>query len=702
MRIALLQKFKNIILTNYYAIINLGIREGDSTTEIKRIKLLNLFCIAWHVRTILEFIDDDLTNKPLLLSLFDFFIMVLIVGGIQFLQYKRKLLTARLLFICSILFLTFMYANYIYTANFLEYYFMLVPGTTLIFIDNKKINWAIIFTAFIFMYFPNFYFNHYSAAYSNFSIIFLFFGVLIMVNYFKNLNLKNEKALEIKSTELEELDKFKSQFFTNISHEIRTPLTLIKGHADDLKNLSSKDVKIEAIQQNINQQINSITEIVDNVLDLAKMKSSNFKLKTKHANISDLIEKIYLSFESLFYQKNIDFDLSLNSKNYITNIDPIFIERALNNILLNALKYTEKGSVTLDVSRKKQFLNITVSDTGIGISKNNIENIFNRFYQVNNDINQSGGSGIGLAFSKEIIELHEGTLTAKSKPNIGSSFIITLPLTPKKTAQETPIKTSSVTNNLLKSLPKNNIESNTIFLIVDDNLDMRKYLKSILQNYTCLEAKNGIEALEIAQNRKVDFIITDYMMPKMNGLTLITNLNKRKNRIPIIMLTAKNDIDSKLEVLNLGIDDYVTKPFEKEELLIRINNAIKNYHNKVKYNEENNLGTFSIPKEKDLLKEIELHVNNNSDKKELNQDFLSEKFNISKSSLYRHIKSKTGMSPKEFITEIRLQKARRILENNSDILLKQLALEVGFQHTSYFSTIFTNRFGYKPLKKETF
>ena len=702
MRIALLQKFKNIILTNYYAIINLGIREGDSTTEIKRIKLLNLFCIAWHVRTILEFIDDDLTSKPLLLSLFDFFIMVLIVGGIQFLQYKRKLLTARLLFICSILFLTFMYANYIYTANFLEYYFMLVPGTTLIFIDNKKINWVIIFTAFIFMYFPNFYFNHYSAAYSNFSIIFLFFGVLIMVNYFKNLNLKNEKALEIKSTELEELDKFKSQFFTNISHEIRTPLTLIKGQADDLKNLSSKDVKIEAIQQNINQQINSITEIVDNVLDLAKMKSSNFKLKTKHANISDLIEKIYLSFESLFYQKNIDFDLSLNSKNYITNIDPIFIERALNNILLNALKYTEKGSVTLDVSRKKQFLNITVSDTGIGISKNNMENIFNRFYQVNNDINQSGGSGIGLAFSKEIIELHEGTLTAKSKPNIGSSFIITLPLTPKKTAQETPIKTSSVTNNLLKSLPKNNIESNTVFLIVDDNLDMRKYLKSILQNYTCLEAKNGIEALEIVQNRKVDFIITDYMMPKMNGLTLITNLNKRKNRIPIIMLTAKNDIDSKLEVLNLGIDDYVTKPFEKEELLIRINNAIKNYRNKVKYNEENNLDTFRIPKEKDLLKEIELHVNNNSDKKELNQDFLSEKFNISKSSLYRHIKSKTGMSPKEFITEIRLQKARRILENNSDILLKQLALEVGFQHTSYFSTIFTNRFGYKPLKKETF
>ena len=423
------------------------------------------------------------------------------------------------------------------------------------------------------------------------------------------------------------------------------------------------------------------------------MESSNFKLKTKSTNISEIIRNIYLSFEGVFSKKNIQLILNEGTKDYITNINAIYLTRALNNILLNALKYTDEGVVTITIKTKQDNIIINIKDTGIGISKQNLSAIFNRFYQIDNDINESGGSGIGLAFSKEIINLHNGDIFVESELGKGSNFTISLPLSREQKIIKKEINKIEVQDNY--SYQK--IKLVNTFLIVDDNADMRNYLKKVLKNNVCLEANNGQQAIEILNENTVDFIITDYMMPKMNGLELIKKLNELKVDIPIIMITAKTELESKLEILKLGVQDYLTKPFDKQELLIRIDNLLQNHLNKAVYNKNIDIESVS-DNSATLLKEIEEHINYNSNKGEITQDFLCEKFHISKSSLYRHVKSKTGLTPKQFITEIRLQKARNIIEKNPDILLKQLTYEIGFKKSSYFSKLFIERFGYNPLK----
>jgi len=491
------------------------------------------------------------------------------------------------------------------------------------------------------------------------------------------------------------LDKFKSEFFTNISHEIRTPLTLINGYISDLNFETSNHIKTE---QNLKKQINNITDLIDSVLDLSKMQSSNFNLQLKTINISSLIRRLSMNFEPLFNQKKIELIFTENATDYFSSIDIVYFEKAISNLILNALKYTHTGKVTITTSKKEDKIIIKISDSGIGISTSELNNIFNRFYQVNNDINNAGGSGVGLSFCKEIIELHNGTIALKSELNQGSEFTITLPF---KYNLPTDFQTKKTKTEEINIIKKANIEvlsnSNHNFLVIDDNYDMRKYLVSILKEFNCLEASNGLDALNIIKNKKIDFIIVDYMMPKLNGYEFIVKLNEENNTTPIIMLTANTNINSKLDVLKLGIDDYITKPFNKNELLARINNCINNYSLREKFNKENNIQEQNY--QDSFIKELKNYIITNSSNTSLNQDIIAEEFNISKSSFYRKIKSSTGMSPNNFIREIKLQKARDILQGNSNISLKELSFEVGFNHANYFSKIYENRFGTRPLSE---
>ncbi|MEP5635031.1 MAG: response regulator [Maribacter dokdonensis] len=516
------------------------------------------------------------------------------------------------------------------------------------------------------------------------------------MSYFKNLNIRNEKILKAKTKELEKLDEFKSQFFTNISHEIRTPLTIINGQISELEGLAITAPEVVDIQKGIKKQIRNITNMVDDVLDLAKMESSNFNLQLQPVNISKLLHKQYLSFEPLYKQKGIAFIMMKNAEDYIAKIDTVFFEKAVNNIIVNALKYTDTGEVSITISQQNQSLCIAISDTGIGIASKDIDSVFNRFYQVNNDINKSGGSGIGLAFSKEIIELHRGNFLLDSELGKGSTFTILIPLEKTQPAALEIALVPVEEQNVHIQRPIDG-ESAPKFLIAEDNYDMRKYLVSILPDYTCLEASNGLEALEIIEQERIDFVITDYMMPKLNGHEFIEKLKVDNSTIPVIMLTAKTDSDTKLDVLKLGIDDYITKPFEKQELLVRINNCLRNTNDRNTYNKKNGI---KVEDDKDdFIIKLKEYVYNKSHDIKLNQDVLSEEFHLSKSSFYRKVKSQTGLSPNNFIKEIRLQKAHNILMKTPDILVKQLAMEVGFSHQAYFSKMYADRFGVKPRSR---
>lgn len=673
----------------------LALGTDKNKNDLKKIRLFNVFCLVWCLLAILVIVESLIENGFISKEVgIESVLMLVSISICRYFFSKKRYIIAYTYYVFQIIALTFYFSNFLNEGEFLEYYYIFAPTICLIFIDNKRIIYTTLIVSYGCFIFPNFYFKHYPlGTLTDLSVSFLYFSIFIMVNYFKSLNVKNEKALQLKTGELEELNDFKSQFFTNVSHEIRTPITLIKGYSNELPELYNQQEAVYEIHQKINNQVQKITEMVNSVLDLAKMKESTIALNFKPTNINELINKLYISFEPLFKQKKVALLLQLKNKKCIVNIDTVFLERALNNIIINALKYTENGQVVISVHCKQKITEIKIKDTGIGISPKDIKRIFERFYQANNDINKAGGSGVGLSFSKEIIELHGGKISVHSALNEGSEFVIQLPVSAKKEIVST-LKLP-VNNNTTTEVSQEISFSDITFLIVDDNIEMRQYLKKILQRYKCIEATNGAEALEIFKQEKISFIITDYMMPKMNGYDFISSLKNDNCNIPIIMLTAKADIATKLKVLQLGIDDYLTKPFNKKELLIRIQNSFKNYTNRERY--ISNSHKINIPSN-NFIEELENFIVANMHHQDFSQEDIVAHFNISKSSLYRKIKSKTGLSPSEFVAEVKLQKARSIIENNPDILLKQLIVEVGFKHISYFSNLFEKRFGRKPTK----
>ncbi|TMM32112.1 response regulator [Polaribacter aestuariivivens] len=688
----------------YNKILEIGIDKNLDRTEVKRVRLLNLFWSQWIIIQLVLITEDAIRNPEPFLPILIHTITLTGVISIYFFQKNKKFNTARILFFLLMLYSNVAFANFIEPGKNIEYFYIIIPPFLLLFTNNSKLIYATFIVCYLLFTVPKNILDIYPENTQNSSVLglILFVIIFLLVNYFKSTNVKSEIALEEQRNQLENLNRQQSQFFINVSHEIRTPLTLLKGQLDKLK-IHKNDDQIEHIQEQANYQIHKIKKIIDDVIDLAKMETSNFSLNLKENNIVNLVQKIKISFEPLFERKKIDFTFHSNSNEIHCSLDTSFFERAINNIILNALKYTpENGKVSITIETQDNHVILKISDTGIGINSKDLQKIFKRFYQVENDINKSGGSGVGLSFSKEIIKKHAGTLKVKSKLNEGSEFIIKIPT--KNLQQETISLKNKIeieSNNAIDNSQINQSEKiNKNILIVDDSYEMRDYLKEILSNYNCFEAENGLEALKTVNEQKIDCIITDYMMPKMNGLELIKNLNKIGYKNPILMLTARTDYSSKLEVLRLGIDDYLHKPFEAEELLVRLQNRLSNANKRDVYIEKEKIAdAHTTDTDQNWLLEIKEYIHTNCGKQKLNQEDLSVYFNMSKSSFYRKIKALTGLTPNEFITEIKLQKAKILIEKREVHSLKQLTLEVGFSHSSYFSTKYFKRFGVFPNKE---
>ncbi|RKF03724.1 signal transduction histidine kinase [Tenacibaculum lutimaris] len=692
----------------YSDITNIGVTDKLSKLEMKRVRLLNIFISNWFLIELVLITEDYLSRVDPSLQVFIHSGSIIGLLTTLFLQYKRKFLFARILFFSLILYSNFMFCNFAERGGYIEYFYIVVPVFLLLFTNNKYLLYSVFIISYLLFVIPIHLFPIYPEGTFGSPILILiqFIIFFFLVQYFKNANIKSEEILENQRKQLEELNEFQSQFFINVSHEIRTPLTLIKGEVDRLELLKGTTYEKEGfdIKNRLNKQVNKIKTIVDDVLDLAKMKEANFKISPTPYLINKLIDKLYTSFEPLCNQKDIVLTVKKEKDECWVSSDIIFLERALNNIILNAIKYTpKKGNITVSLNKLNGQIIISIKDSGIGISEKDIKLIYNRFYQVKNDINKAGGSGIGLAFSKEIIELHQGSLTVKSELGKGSTFIISLPETTKidkEIQREKPSKKNTHKSTLIsKDKIKQPISGHYRILIVDDNFEMRAYLKRILSNYTCFEAENGEEALDFLSKEKIDFVITDYMMPVMNGLALVENIKKKKINVPILMLTARTDTKSKLEVLRLGIDDYLNKPFEKEELLIRIQNALNNSINRTTFIKENTIEKEELNESNLWIKKVEEFINKQCSDPNMTQEDIAQHFNTSRSSLNRKIKAVTGLTPNQFITEVKLQKARIIIEQNPSILLKTLALEVGYLHTTHFSKIYKQRFGLLPLNK---
>ena len=530
---------------------------------------------------------------------------------------------------------------------------------------------------------------------------------------------KAEHALQLEQAEadkLRELDQIKSTFFANISHEFRTPLTLIKTPLQDLikGKLKGRQEKYFRI---MDRNADRLMNLINQLLDLSKLESGKMQLEVAEGDINKFVRAIAYSFESLAFRKQIEFQVNISQKTINGFFDRDKLEKILTNLLSNAFKFTpEEGRISIEAERMEDKFFIKVSDNGMGIPKSHLPNIFERFYHVGEASDVQASSGVGLALTKELVEMHKGKIEVESEENKGSAFMVILPISKNNFSEneisDTPLirfeKTETIekekefkTEKTIAVAPVLKNDQPTV-LVVEDNPDVRTYIQDQLhEQFNLLEAEHGREGFELALENIPDLIISDVMMPEMDGTELCKQLktNDKTSHIPVIMLTAKADRSDKLEGLETGADDYLTKPFDAEELQVRMKNLIEQRKRlREKFKGEGILK----PKEIAVTSVDELFLNKvmetveeNMEDEEFSVEDLAGAVAMSRSQLHRKIKALTDVSPSVFIRTLRLERGKQLLEQNAGNA-SEVAFMVGFNSSTYFAKCFKERFGVSP------
>lgn len=531
------------------------------------------------------------------------------------------------------------------------------------------------------------------------------------------------KSERIKLLQTESLNAKKIQFFTNISHEFRTPLTLILNPLEALLNSSYHfPDEIKSKLNIIHKNTNRLFRLIDELMDFRKLQFNKLSIKAKPTNINDFLKQLVTHFEEEAFMRKIQFKLYQERLDERLWIDPSLFEKIIFNLLSNAFKATaDGGAITISVQPKSQIIipafnpiekvkgcSISIKDNGVGVKKEDINNIFDRFYQTEAlDQQYYGGTGIGLEVVRSFVELHKGHIEVVSDGVSGSEFIISIPFgNAHFSANEIDSNPTKEIVDLNKNItPKPatiiNSEHKPQILIVEDNIELRQYLTEQLENeYHIIEAKNGVQGLKIAQKFVPELIISDVMMPLMNGFDFCEQLkgNSQTSHIPVIMLTAKILETDRLKGINSGAEVYLKKPFSITLLKTHIKQLIQSrklifdkYYKGIINNDITN------SKDKDFISSVLNYVHENIGNTKLNVEFMAKELHLSRSKLYRKIKTATGDSANEFIRKIRLEKAKEYLEQ-TDKTVSEICYAVGFSSPSYFSKCYKQYFGEIPKK----
>jgi len=509
---------------------------------------------------------------------------------------------------------------------------------------------------------------------------------------------------------LKEMDAVKSRFFVNLTHEFRTPLTLITNPAKELLRQADTDAARQYAGF-ILQNSERLLQLVNQLLDLSRLESGQMEIKNENLDVIRWLRLHIQQFSSLAEQKGVQLSFHTDTPELLISADPDKLEKILQNLISNAFKFvTNKGIITVSFTKKTghQF-EINVQDNGIGIAPEKLPYVFDRFYQADaTDTRSREGAGIGLALCKELTELLGGTVSVNSTLHTGTTFTIVLPY---KEAGESVInnKTDSSTQN--RQTPEYVYEEGTIsvtesdattILVVEDNEQLRQFIwLSLSKNYTVLIAKDGEDGIKTALENIPTLVITDLMMPRKNGYELCAALktDERTSHIPVIMLTAKTDRDSRIQGIETGADAYLAKPFDKEELLALIENLIRiRQQLREKYSRGNAWipVTEELPSiEKKFLERVRTAIENDLDNDQLSTDFLGRKIGLSRTQLHRKLKDLTGQSPGELIRTVRMQRAHELLLQHA-ATVAEVCYKVGYTNPANFSTAFSKHFGYPP------
>ncbi len=590
-------------------------------------------------------------------------------------------------------------------------------------------------------------------AYLLYILLFVSTLYLIFRFYLRRQKLINDLYIrDVEAQKLKEVDSMKSRFFANLSHEFRTPLTLILGPIEKLKSTTQDDTclnNLTIMQKNAFR----LQHLINQLLALSKFDEGKMKLQAVELNIVKLVDTYMQSFESLARQRKIKLTFNSNEENIPVFVDRDKLEKILYNLLSNAFKFTgEEGrievlvtphpsplkggdfapSFKMELSGGKSPLHggfggveIRISDTGRGIPPDKLKHIFDRFYQADDSYSKDmEGTGIGLALTKELVEIHSGTISVESTQEKGTTFTIFLLLGKEHLKPEEIVEegVAQITGQELYS-PKplafietqEDIEPESgkhivtddslpILLIVEDNAVMRSFICSYLDKlYNIIESVDGVDGFEKATTEIPDLILSDVMMPGMDGMEFCRKIktDERTSHIPVILLTARAAIEDKLEGLETGADDFITKPFHSHELLVRIKNLIFQRHKlREQFIKEFDIAAQMMSKDllsmdRQFLQKAKEVIEENISNFEFNVEMFAKAMGLSRTQLHRKLKALINQSASDFLKAIRLNQAANLLKSKSGNIT-QIAFEVGFNNLSYFSKCFRDQFGMLP------
>lgn len=545
---------------------------------------------------------------------------------------------------------------------------------------------------------------------------------LVLHAYKKKLDLESLYTLEKKNHEQEQgLNQERLRFYTNITHELRTPLTLILGPLEDMQKDHSLPPKQTQKLSVIHQSALRLLNLINQILEFRKTETQNKKLCVCKGNIAPLIYETGLKYKELNQNPKVDFRIEIEKEEISLFFDQEIVTIILDNLISNAIKYTEQGLITLSLYRTRRnevpYTEIKVSDTGYGISAEALPHIFNRYYQESGK-HQASGTGIGLALVKNLVDLHEGEIRVESTQSEGSTFYISLltdniypnALHADSTEQAEKAENEHIADEETQEATPDS--GKPLLLIVEDNEEIQNYIvESFSDSFEVITASNGQEGTQQAFNRIPDLIVSDIMMPVMDGISLCKQLKEdvRTSHIPLILLTAKDSLQDKEEGYTIGADSYLTKPFSASLLRSRIHNLLEARKklvtqfqsqsapgNRLDLSEKRSLIAEALSKlDHEFIGKITQLIEENLSSEKIDITYLSDKMCMSSSTLYRKMKALTGLSTNEYIRKVKMQNAERLLlEGKYNI--SEIAYKVGMNSAGYFRQCFKEEFGVSP------
>ncbi|MEQ8472484.1 MAG: tetratricopeptide repeat protein [Marinoscillum sp.] len=544
------------------------------------------------------------------------------------------------------------------------------------------------------------------------AVILIFVLVILFILYrgYKS-KIRQKAIIEKQANQLQELDKYKSRFFANVAHDLRTPLTLIHGRLEQLSEDEDNYLtdKSKGFIENLKQYNRHLSSLVEDMRQLMVMESGQLVLSYERVNLTGYFGTIVSLFQSYADLKQIKLEFkSTIDDSVVAHLDLNQMNKVVYNLLNNALKFTpSNGQVICKLESSTDAFCFLISDTGIGIPNNVQTKVFDRYFQASNQPQSREGLGIGLSLVKEIVEMHEGSVSVKSQEGVGSEFQVCLPFNlTKSVGPESAQDLTYLLDRADTLVAQEQLQGSVAFgsailsdkptiLVVDDHHDVRTYLTEILESdFRVLQTSNGKEALDVLDKRRVDLVITDLMMPFMDGFGLLDALssNPRFARLPTMVVSARVSDHDKNMVLSKGVNDFLSKPFAKSELIARIQNLlVKQEHSPFGNQEaEKHVRTSALDKlDNYLLQNIT---------RQISVEELAAELLTSERNLYRMIKSLTDKTPLEYQKDIKYQYVYKMVTSNQVSTIKEAAALIGVKNTTYFKAQFTERYGEDVLR----